>query len=377
MARSRSSVEMGVRAAALLLFLSVCTARAAPGLVLQTNQQAPVTNLQACAWHPYVAPALRLTGAEATASDPPLDYASVTVMSGNAGNDSLRLDPDPAAPCSWGAPVGGSGVLGGPQTCGPCPPLSLALTGAPPSNASVLTLTGVAPASVFQGCLRRLTLSSVAYGGEEGPEGPRTLTFAARRQGAAAGDNAADTARVVWVPAVDNPPLATPAPDTGGGSAGAPLTCSDLLPQGPRLTTPPEPPGGGGGPLYEPGCVRAPDGSPGPCAGGGYFTLLQPALAVTVPPGATEPPFLQYATVTLGWKRVPGVQARGQVGCGGCAASAAVTSGAGRAACGGRGATVAPLTFCRRNHPTTGPSVGGARGARREPEHAVPGADAV
>jgi hypothetical protein len=298
----------------LVLLAATRTAVAAPGLVLQTNQPpGGVANLEACAWHPYVAPALRLTGASPDAADPAVDYASVVVVSGNAGNDSLRLDPDPAAPCSWGAPIAGSGVISGPQTCGPCPPLAVAFTGAPPSNSSVLTLTGVAPASLFQACLRRLTLASVAYGGQEGL-GPRTLSFAAHRAGASEGDNAVDTATVTWVPAVDSPPpLGTPAPDSGagGGGSGGALTCSDLLPQGPRLTGPPEVPGG---PLYEAGClVVAPGGAPGPCAAGGYFTLLQPALAVTVPPGATEPGFLQYATVTLDWKRAQGVQARGQV----------------------------------------------------------------
>ena len=124
--------------------------------VLRTNQAPaePATNLLACGFHPYLAPGLTLSGA--------VSEAAVVVTNG-PGTDAVRVDPDPTQACSYGAP-NGDGVLGGPSTCGPCPPLVVS----DPQNATRLTITGAAPASVYESCLRRVFIGSTAYGGDEG-----------------------------------------------------------------------------------------------------------------------------------------------------------------------------------------------------------------
>ena len=200
----------------------------------------------------------------------------------------LQIDPDSYQPCSWGAPT--TSFIGGPQTCGPCPPLNLALSGGT-SNGTTAVLTGTAPASLYQSCLRRLYVASTAYGGEEVP-GNRTIAFSAHRAGSPLTQAAMSTAQLTWV-----------LEEARG------LTCSELLPQGPRITfTAEKPPTQ----VYQAGCLRGEGGAAGPCAATGYYRTLQPQIAVTYPPGATVPTFIQFASMTLDWKRLQGVQARDQ-----------------------------------------------------------------
>ena len=208
----------------------------------------------------------------------------------------VQIDPDPFTGCSWGQPD--TTFLGGPQTCGPCPPLKEAFSGGV-GNGTLVTLQGAAPATVYQSCLRRLYVGSVAYGGQEGP-GLRNLTFKAHAAGAPADQAAVSAAQVEWV--VDE-----------GGSR-----CSDALPRGPMIhygtTSPDEPPPT---PVYQAGCLVTDASAPGPCAPTGYYTLLQPSIAVSwMTPAAggdsNNESYVQYASVTLDWKRLQGVQAKDQ-----------------------------------------------------------------
>lgn len=267
-------------------------------LALEVSTHQPpggVTNLARCGFHPYLAPGLTVTASPGEAGATPLvvQSATVSVTGGARSTDLLSIDPDPLIRCAFGAPT--STRTGDAPECGPC---GRALTvstpapppppppGAPPGAAAApaaLTITGPAPAADYEACLRRVFLGSAAAGGQEGL-GERLITFAVDA-GAGGGGVATDVARAVWE--------ADPSGDGGG--------CTSVLPAGPILAVDPDAPA----PAYQAACA-------GTCAGG-YYTLLHPSAAVSYPPPpARSPAIVQFATVTLDWKRLQGVQARDQ-----------------------------------------------------------------
>lgn len=277
-----------MRSIGAFVTLAAAAAAAAQPL-LTTNQAEAVTNLERCGYHPYIAPRLTLaiTGASPDAPQPSVDRATIALTASGTGNDTIRVDPDPTILCAWGAPS--STRTGDAPSCSPCGPLLNVSSSGGLSNGTTLTITGSAPPAVYESCLRRVFLGSVAFGGEEGL-GQRTLTFTAHLAGSPPETVSTGQARVDWVA------------DPTGGTA-----CSDVLPTGPMLRFENENPPAA---VYQAACVGACGGSPSRS----YYVLLQPGLIVSYPSAAsaTVPSAMQYATVIMDWKRLQGVQAREQ-----------------------------------------------------------------
>lgn len=147
-------------------------------LLLRTHQSTPAVYFAACALHPSLAPQLTLDGEDVT--------TTVAVAVAGTSTDVLAVDPDPQQPCIYGAPPRSPSVPA--AACGPCPPLTVT------SANGTLHITGQAPTSTHQACLRRVYLTSTADGGQEG-DATRTVTFTAV---SGSGESTADTALALW-----------------------------------------------------------------------------------------------------------------------------------------------------------------------------------
>jgi hypothetical protein len=152
---------------------------------LITTSPGVTTYLSACGFYPPIDPALTVT---TTIVGETLSGATVSIgATPFLANDTLAVNPDPRVPCSFDT------TLPPAELCGPCPGLTVVGAGTPS-----LSITGVANATTYEACLRRVVYRPISFGGEEGFV-DRIITFTAT-----SGTAASATKTITVVPATSS-----------------------------------------------------------------------------------------------------------------------------------------------------------------------------